>query len=40
MKAVLAIILVAFLVLAAIVAGCWLTGYIIKHESSQTDKSK
>lgn len=36
MKAILAILLMAILLLAAIVCGVCAAGYIIKHESSQT----
>ena len=36
MKVILAILLVVLLLLAAFAAGIYLTGYIIKHESSQT----
>lgn len=40
MKAILAILLVALLLLAAFAGGIYLTGYIIKHESQTPNTTK
>ena len=40
MKAILAILLIALLLLAAFAAGIYLTGYIIKNESQTPNTTK
>ena len=40
MKAILALLLVALLLLAAFAGGIYLTGYIIKHENQTPNTTK